>query len=104
MAYLGGHRCQQLRPAPGTGRHRTAVAFAGAAVLLLSAAASVSCVIGGLGPFDTSFESPETAHNNQQLAAHAPALTSAVRPHDTLARGRRAQHLASPLSARSAGR
>jgi hypothetical protein len=47
-------------------------------VLLLPAAASLSCVVRGLGPFDTPFESPETAHNNQALAAAAPALTRAV--------------------------
>ena len=35
-------------------------------------------VIGGLGPFDTPFESSETAHNNQLLAAHAPAITRAA--------------------------
>ena len=56
----------------------TAVAFVAAAVLLLPAAASVNGVIRGLGPFDTPFESPETAHDNQQLAADAPALTRAV--------------------------
>jgi hypothetical protein len=38
----------------------------------------VSCVIRGLGPFDTPFESSETAHNNQALAAATPALTRAV--------------------------
>ena len=69
---------QLLLPASGRAGHLTAVAFAGAAVLLLPAAASVSCVIGGLGPFDTPFESSKTAHNNQQLAADAPALTRAV--------------------------
>ena len=69
---------QVLLPASGKAGHLTAVAFAGAAVLLLPAAASVSGVIGGLGPFDTPFESPETAHNNQLLAANAPALTRAV--------------------------
>ena len=69
---------QLLLPASGKAGHLTAVAFAGAAVLLLPAAASVSGVIGGLGPFDTPFESPETAHNNQALAAAAPALTRAV--------------------------
>jgi hypothetical protein len=47
-------------------------------VLLLPAAASVSCVIRGLGPFDTPFEASKTAHNNQVLAAAAPALTRAV--------------------------
>jgi len=69
---------QLLLPASGMGGHLTAVAFAGAAVLLLPAAASVSGVIGGLGPFDTPFESPATAHHNQALAAAAPALTRAV--------------------------
>ena len=44
-------------------------------MLLLPAAASVSCVIRGLGPFDTPFESSKTAHDNQVLAAAAPALT-----------------------------
>ena len=69
---------QLLLPASGQGGHLTAVAFTGAAVLLLPAAASVSGVIGGLGPFDTPFESSKTAHNNQQLAADAPDLTKAV--------------------------
>jgi 4-amino-4-deoxy-L-arabinose transferase-like glycosyltransferase len=69
---------QLLLPASGQGGHLTMVAFAGAAVLLLPAAASVSSVIGGLGPFDTPFESPQTAHNNQALAAATPALTRAV--------------------------
>jgi len=69
----------QLRlPASGKAGHLTAVAFAGAAVLLLPAAASVSCVVRGLGPFDTPFESSKTVHNNQALAADAPALTRAV--------------------------
>jgi 4-amino-4-deoxy-L-arabinose transferase-like glycosyltransferase len=67
-----------LRSASGQGGHLAVVAFAGAAMLLLPAAASVSGVIGGLGPFDTPFESPRTAHNNQALAAAAPALTRAV--------------------------
>jgi hypothetical protein len=66
---------QVLLPASGQGGHLTTVAFAGAAVLLLPAAASVSCVIGGLGPFDTPFESSTTAHNNQRLAANAPTAT-----------------------------
>src|SRR6185312_12679282 len=69
---------QVLLPASGKAGHLTAVAFAGAAVLLLSAAASVNSVIGGLGPFDTPFESPGIAHRNQLLAANAPALTTAV--------------------------
>src|SRR4029077_15035891 len=69
---------QVLLPASGNAGHLTAVAFAGAAVLLLPAAASVSGIIGGLGPFDTPFESSRTAHDNQALAAAAPALTRAV--------------------------
>jgi len=73
-----GAAAQLLLPASGQGGHLTAVACAGAALLLLPAAASVSCVIRGLGPFDTPFESTKTAHNNQALAANAPALTRAV--------------------------
>ena len=69
---------QLLLPASGRAGYLTAVAFAGAAVFLLPAAASVSSVIRGLGPFDTPFESSQTAHNNQQLAAAAPALTRTV--------------------------
>ena len=69
---------QLLLPASGTTGHLTAVAFAAAAVLLLPAAASVSSVVRGLGPFDIPFEPPQTAHNNQALAAAAPALTRAV--------------------------
>jgi 4-amino-4-deoxy-L-arabinose transferase-like glycosyltransferase len=70
---------QLLLPASGMGGHLTMAAFAGAAVLLLPAAASVSCVIGGLGPFDTPFESSKTAHNNQALAALGPAFARAAR-------------------------
>jgi hypothetical protein len=69
---------QLLLPASGQGGYLTAIAFAGASVLLLPAAASVSCVIGGLGPFDTPFESSKTAHNNQLLALAAPRITRAV--------------------------
>ena len=69
---------QLLLPASGRGGHLTAVAFAGTAVLLLPTAAAVSCVIRGLGPFDTPFEPSKTAHNNQVLAAAAPAITRAV--------------------------
>jgi hypothetical protein len=47
-------------------------------VLLLPAAASVNSVTGGLGPFDTPFESSRTAHDSQLLAASASALTRAV--------------------------
>ena len=78
LVMAAGAAAQLLLPASGKGGHLTAVAFAGAAVLLLPAAASVSCVIRGLGPFDTPFESSKTAHNNQALAATAPALTRAV--------------------------
>jgi hypothetical protein len=69
---------QLLLPASGQAGHLTAVAFAAAAVLLLPAAASVSCVIRGLGPFDTPFESAKTAHISHALAAAAPALTRQI--------------------------
>ena len=69
---------QLLLPASGQAGHLTAIAFTGAAVLLLPAAASVSCVVRGLGPFDTPFESPKTARNSHALAAAAPVLTGAV--------------------------
>jgi 4-amino-4-deoxy-L-arabinose transferase-like glycosyltransferase len=69
---------QLLLRASGRGGYLTALGFTGAAVLLLPAAASVSSVIGGLGPFDSPFESSMTAHNNQRLAAAGPALTAAV--------------------------
>ncbi len=68
---------QLLLPASGQAGHLTSFAVAGAAVLLLPAAASVSCVVQELGPFDTPFESPGTAHNNQVLAAAAPTLVQA---------------------------
>jgi 4-amino-4-deoxy-L-arabinose transferase-like glycosyltransferase len=67
-----------LLPASGETGNLTPVAFVGAAVLLLPAVTSVSCVVRGLGPFDTPFESSKTAHNNQILAADAPDLTRAV--------------------------
>jgi hypothetical protein len=71
-----------LRSAPGPGMgtagRLTAVAFAAAAVLLLPAAASVSCVIRGLGPFDTPFESSRTARISHLLAADAPDLTNTI--------------------------
>jgi 4-amino-4-deoxy-L-arabinose transferase-like glycosyltransferase len=69
---------QLLLPAAGKFGYLTALAFTGAAVLLLPAAASVSSVISGLGPFDTPFEPSKTAHHNQALAAAGPALTKAV--------------------------
>jgi 4-amino-4-deoxy-L-arabinose transferase-like glycosyltransferase len=69
---------QVLLRASGAAGHLTAIAFAGVAVLMLPAAASVSSVIRGLGPFDIPFEPNATAHNNQALAAAAPALTRAA--------------------------
>jgi len=66
-----------LLSAPGKDGRLPAAAFA-AAVLLLPAAASVSCVVRGLGPFDTPFESPKIAHLNQILAADAPILTMTI--------------------------
>jgi 4-amino-4-deoxy-L-arabinose transferase-like glycosyltransferase len=69
---------QLLLPASARAGHLTAVAFAGAAVLLLPTAASVAGVIRGLGPFDTPFESAKIARNNQALAAAGPALTRTV--------------------------
>jgi 4-amino-4-deoxy-L-arabinose transferase-like glycosyltransferase len=69
---------QLLLQASGKAGHLTAAAFAAGAVLLLPAAASVSSVIRGLGPFDTPFESSKTSHDNQLLAAAAPALTRAA--------------------------
>ena len=74
-----GAIAQLLLPASGQAGHLTAAVFAGIAVLLLPAAASVSCVVRGLGPFDTPFESRGTAHSHQVLAAAAPVLTRAVR-------------------------
>jgi len=65
----------QLRlPASGKAGHLTAVAFAGAAVLLLPAAASVSCVVRGLGPFDTPFESSKTVHTTRRWPPTRPPL------------------------------
>ncbi len=78
LVVAAGATALLLLPASGKASYLTAVAFAGGAVLLLPAAASVSCVIRGLGPFDTPFESSKTVHNNQVLAAAAPALTRAV--------------------------
>jgi 4-amino-4-deoxy-L-arabinose transferase-like glycosyltransferase len=65
-----------MLPASGMTRHLTAFALAGAAVLLLPAAASVSCVIRELGPFDTPFESSKTVHNNH--LAPAPSALRAL--------------------------
>jgi 4-amino-4-deoxy-L-arabinose transferase-like glycosyltransferase len=63
-------------PASGMTRHLITFAFAGAAMLLLPAAASVSCVIRELGPFDTPFESSKTVHNNH--LAPAPSALRAL--------------------------
>jgi 4-amino-4-deoxy-L-arabinose transferase-like glycosyltransferase len=67
-----------LLPASGRARQLTAAALAGAAVLLLPVAASVSCVIRGLGPFDTPFESSKAAHISHLLAANGAAFTVAA--------------------------
>jgi 4-amino-4-deoxy-L-arabinose transferase-like glycosyltransferase len=69
---------QLVMRASGRAGHLTSLGFAGLAVLLLPAAASVSSVAGGLGPFDTPFESSTVAHNNQKLAAAGPNLTAAA--------------------------
>jgi 4-amino-4-deoxy-L-arabinose transferase-like glycosyltransferase len=69
---------QLLVPASGLSGHLIMAASAGVAVLLLPAAASVSGVIGGLGPFDTPFESSSLAHSHQVLAAAAPAINEAI--------------------------
>jgi 4-amino-4-deoxy-L-arabinose transferase-like glycosyltransferase len=67
---------QLLLRASGRGGHLTSVAFAGVAVLLLPAAASVTSVVQGLGPFDSPFESSKTVHNNQLLAAAGPTFAA----------------------------
>ncbi len=64
-----------LLRASGRAGHLTALA----ALLLLPAAASVSCVIRGLGPFDHPFESAAAARAAQSVAATAPRLTQAAR-------------------------
>jgi 4-amino-4-deoxy-L-arabinose transferase-like glycosyltransferase len=69
---------QLLLRASGRAGHLTALAFAGAAVLLLPAAASATSVVQGLGPFDTPFESSKTVHNNQLLATVGPTFTMAA--------------------------
>ncbi len=69
---------QLMLPALGKSGQLTAVGCACAAMLLLPAAASVSCVISELGPFDTPFESSHAVHVSHALAAAAPALTMAV--------------------------
>jgi hypothetical protein len=69
---------QLLLRASGKAGHLTMVMSAAAAALLLPAAASVSCVIRGLGPFDVPYEPAKTAYDNQALAHAAPALTQAV--------------------------
>src|SRR3984885_8276520 len=70
--------CQLLLRASGKAGHLTALAFAGVAVLLLPAAASVASVVQGLGPFDSPFESSKTAHTNQLLAGAGPAYAQAA--------------------------
>jgi hypothetical protein len=69
---------QLLLRASGRGGHLTSLAFAGVAVLLLPAAASVTSVAQGLGPFDSPFESSKSARNNQLLAAAGPTYTQAA--------------------------
>jgi 4-amino-4-deoxy-L-arabinose transferase-like glycosyltransferase len=68
-----------LLPASGRFRHPAMVASAAIGVLLLPAAASVSGVISGLGPFDTPFEPARIAHNSHALAADAPAIIQTVK-------------------------
>jgi 4-amino-4-deoxy-L-arabinose transferase-like glycosyltransferase len=69
---------QLLPRGSGKTRQPAMVASAAAAVLLLPAAASVSCVSRGLGPFDVPYEPATTAYTNQSLARGGPALTQAV--------------------------
>jgi len=69
---------QLLLTAWGRGGQLTQAGFAAAAMLLLPAAASVSGVMSGLGPFDTPFESPRAEHLSHALAAAGPSLTQAV--------------------------
>ena len=69
---------QLLLRASGRGGHLAALGCAGLSLLLLPAAASVASVAQGLGPFDSPFESPKIAHNNQLLASTAPILTRAI--------------------------
>ena len=76
---------QLLLRASGMAGHLTAVAFAGAAVLLLPAAASVSSVSRGLGPFDAPFEPAKIAYDNQGLARAGPHLTLAVQRMELIA-------------------
>jgi 4-amino-4-deoxy-L-arabinose transferase-like glycosyltransferase len=68
----------QLLPASGKTGHLIAAGFAAVAALLLPAAASVSGVVRGLGPFDTPFESAQAVQRNHTLAASVPALTKAI--------------------------
>jgi 4-amino-4-deoxy-L-arabinose transferase-like glycosyltransferase len=69
---------QLLLRASGRSGHLTALAFAGVSVLLLPAAASVTSVVQGLGPFDSPFESSKVADNNQLLAGAGPTYTQAA--------------------------
>jgi 4-amino-4-deoxy-L-arabinose transferase-like glycosyltransferase len=68
----------QLLPASGKIGHLIAAAFAAVAALLLPAAASVSSVVSGLGPFDTPFESSQAVHRSHAPAASVPTLTKAI--------------------------
>src|SRR5580693_6691578 len=78
LVVAAGAAAWLLLSAAGKAGRLVAVAFAAAAVLVLPAAASVSSVIRGLGPFDTPFESSRTARISHLLAANAPALTRTI--------------------------
>jgi len=69
---------QLLLPAPAASRRLAGLAFAGVAVLLMPAAASVNSVARGLGPFDTPFESAKFAHVTRELAVNGPRLSQAA--------------------------
>jgi 4-amino-4-deoxy-L-arabinose transferase-like glycosyltransferase len=69
---------QLILRASGRAGHLTSLAFAGVSVLLLPAAASLTSVGQGLGPFDSPFESSKTAQISQLLAAAGPAYTRAA--------------------------
>jgi 4-amino-4-deoxy-L-arabinose transferase-like glycosyltransferase len=78
LVVAAGAAAWLLLSAAGKAGRLAAVALAAAAVLVLPAAASVSSVIRGLGPFDTPFESSRTARISHLLAANAPALTRTI--------------------------
>jgi 4-amino-4-deoxy-L-arabinose transferase-like glycosyltransferase len=86
LAIAGAAAGQVLLPATFSGGYRTAAAFAGAALVFLPAAASVSCVISELGPFDSPFESSRTVHNSHALAAAGPAFTRTAQSLELAAR------------------